>query len=241
MKSDQIPSVTEEEDMMRYIMERSAYHYDPDRQDYRFDTVQGLGQFSGDWSDEVETLINTSSPCTLANRGKGWTGNFPKIMRNPEAQDYVRRWYEDNTVLNYDKTQLTNKSNIIGPKIEKMISMFKLDSPWMFGVHVQKTGQMFPYHLDYFPKNSHFHEVKDVIRVMIMLTDWTPGQFMGYGNHTYQNWKAGDFHLFNHEHTPHFTANASYVPRVNLILTGIRTKETIEFFDYAKSVKTIPI
>jgi len=245
MNSNQKPVLTEEENMMEFVLNQSSYHFDPDRQDYSFDTVHGLGRFVGDWTDEVEHLIETSRPITLASRGY-WGGKYPPIVRkpgDPNNNDYVREWYDKHCPpsFNYDTTVVSNKSTDIGPKIRKMIDMFKLGAPYTYGVHVQKTGQMFPYHIDYFPKNTYFYGLKNVIRFNIMLTDWHPGQFYGFGNHVYTRWKAGDFSTFNYLNTPHFSANACYQPKVNLLLTGIRTQETLDFFDYARSVKEIEI
>jgi len=74
-----------------------------------------------------------------------------------------------------------------------------------------------------------------------LLTDWTPGHWFGYGNYTYTGWKAGEFHTFDLDNTPHYTANASYVPRVSLMITGIRTPATEDFLWEASRNKTIKI
>ena len=42
----------------------------------------------------------------------------------------------------------------------------------------------------------------------------------------YQQWHAGDFHIFDWPNVPHATANASQHSRITLQITGLRTAET---------------
>jgi len=64
-----------------------------------------------------------------------------------------------------------------------------------------------------------------VIRIMVMLEDWEPGQFIMYGNKMFDRWKKGDIHKFDWMNIPHATANASLHPRPMLVITGVKTKE----------------
>ena len=78
------------------------------------------------------------------------------------------------------------------------------------------------YDLDEDPNN--------VLRIMVMLDDYVPGQFLIYGSQYFHNWKSGDIHYFDWKNIPHATANASLYPRPMLVLTGVmsdRTKELI--------------
>jgi len=66
----------------------------------------------------------------------------------------------------------------------------------------------------------------NVIRIMVMLQDWEPGQFLMYGNQMFDRWRAGDIHTFDWQNLPHATANASLTPRPMLVVTGVKTQET---------------
>jgi hypothetical protein len=98
----------------------------------------------------------------------------------------------------------------------------------MARIHVQHPGQVWNLHLDklekWCPENP-----GSVVRYMIALTEWQPGQFWGYGNYNYSGWRMGEVTSFDWQNIPHCTANAGHHPRVTLQLTGIRTQETTLF------------
>ena len=224
----------------------SAYHFTPGRTDNRFDTIIGLGQFEGDWTRELKEVIRQSHPATLATRGKTSRGEMPlppELKEGQRTNQEIEKEFFDTTTLDYNRYPIINKSLGVGPVLMKMIRAFKLAAPWNYTVHVQHTGQVFPYHFDYFHNSNAFLEVpqEKIIRVMIMLTDWEPGHMMGYGSFQHTNWQAGDFHTFYHDQVPHYSANAAYTPRVNIMLTGIRTEETEQFFWKARTSKTIKV
>ena len=68
----------------------------------------------------------------------------------------------------------------------------------------------------------------NVIRIMVRLQDWEPGQFLMYGNEQFDRWRAGDIHKFDWQNIPHATANASNKPRPMLVITGVMTDTTRE-------------
>jgi hypothetical protein len=70
--------------------------------------------------------------------------------------------------------------------------------------------------------------------VFVQLTDWQPGQFWEYGNHHWNQWRAGDVSTFDWANMPHSTANAGHHPRVTLQLTGVKTKKTEVFLKTLK-------
>jgi len=99
--------------------------------------------------------------------------------------------------------------------------------------HTQHTGQVFNYHIDGLSswcvnKNSAWPDIpKDrLIRFIVMLDDWQPGQFYIYGNCMYDRWKAGEIHWFDWQNIPHATANASHHARHTLQISGVRTELT---------------
>jgi hypothetical protein len=226
----------------------SAYHFDKNRMDPRFDSAVGLGNFSGDWDDEVENAIANCQPVSMAIRGNNITTKYSESdyhkgtpIKNTQY-DYEKEFF-DKVNVDYDNYTVLTKTAEFGPKMQKMIDMFCFGEPYWHTLHCQLTGQVFPYHIDVFHRRSKIAHIdpSKILRVVVMLRDWEPGHFYGYGNYNYQGWKAGDFHTFNHADTPHYTANASYKPRVLLLLTGVKTQATEEFLWRARSTPSIEI
>lgn len=111
------------------------------------------------------------------------------------------------------------------PKLKPIIDFFALEQ-CMPRLHVQRTGQVFNRHIDKIGNIWPDEPASRVVRIVVMLQDWEPGQFYQYGNLMYEDWKAGDVHWFDWQNVPHCTANASNQARVNLQLTGLRTPTT---------------
>ena len=226
----------------------SAYHFDKTRMDPRYDTVVGLGSFSGDWSDEVADMVERATPVSMAIRGNNVQTKYhdPDYHKGTPVKNikygFEKEFFEK-TDMDYDNYKILNKTAEWGPKCQKMIDAFCFADPQWHTVHVQMIGQVFPYHIDVFHRRNTIAEVDPslILRVMVMLTDWEPGHFYGYGNYNYSGWKAGDFHTFSHKDTPHYTANANFKPRVSMLLTGIKTPETEKFLYKARTTATIPI
>ncbi len=107
-------------------------------------------------------------------------------------------------------------------------------------VHVQFPGEVLTLHID---KLDVYRDVpaEDIMRVVVMLTDWEPGHFYQYGNYTYRGWRAGDIHTFAWRHVPHCTANGSLIPRVSFQTTGIITDRTREFLREAAQQPAIQL
>jgi hypothetical protein len=230
----------------------SAYHFDNDRIDPRFDAAIGLGRFSGDWSDEVEEIVSRALPVSMAVRGNVKQTKYHEESYNGPDADHgqfkngkyeFEKQFFDKTDVDYDKYQIITKTAEWGPKVQKMIDCFAFANPQWHTVHVQRTGQVFPYHIDVFHRRNTIADLdpSKVLRVMVMLNDWQPGMWFGYGNYTYTHWKAGDFHTFSHKDTPHYTANASFTPRVSALLTGVVTPETEAFLYKARTTVSIAI
>lgn len=92
-------------------------------------------------------------------------------------------------------------------------------------VHVQMPGQMFPWHVDKLQHRNPANPSK-MLRMIVNLQDYEPGQLMVYGNSVLTQWKAGDIHCFDTNNIPHATANMSRTPRSIFVITGVRTAET---------------
>ena len=232
------------------IKTAKGYHFDNNQWDHRYDTATVLGRFEGDWKDEVADLVAKSKPLTFHTRGdedyveynppRPFTTKKQGPFKDAES-DWFKRVGFGEGYYNYDIINKTNPQ--ASSTVQKMVDRFCFETPIASTVHVQLTGQCFPWHVDIFQHRYNFKKADHsrLIRIHVMLTDWQPGHWFGYGNYTYTGWKAGDFHTFNVDNVPHYTANASYHPRVSLMVTGVRTEATDKFLWEAIQNKTVKL
>lgn len=205
---------------------KSKYHFNTNKLDYRYDTIVYLGKFIGDWQNQIEHIIKTSKPATWETRGYKGEGKFiPQPELEKEEYDLIRVGIDPKTII-------THLNWGIPAIFKKMSDCFMLDD-CMERIHVQMPGEVWNLHIDKLQKWNP-NNPNSVIRIMIQLTDWQPGQFWEYGNYHHHGWKAGEVTTFDWQNVPHCTANAGYHPRVTLQLTGIRTTQTEIFLQRLK-------
>ena len=206
----------------------SAYHFRRDVHDPRWDQPIGLGHIIPMWTKDVYSIIDQSKQATWATRGyKGEGVEVPPADLAAEEYDLTRSGADKDLVV-------SNLSWQLPPSLEKLQELFALQD-CMARIHVQLPGQVWTRHIDKLQKWCP-DDPSQVMRVMIQLTDWEPGQFWEYGNHSYRSWRAGDVTTFDWANVPHCTANAGHDPRVTLQLTGVITNETKEFLKALRSV-----
>lgn len=203
------------------LVEKSTYHFDPKRIDRQEDVIITLGHITPDWADELQQILADAKPANWETRGFKGEGVFvPKPELEDEEYDLERVGIDPKVVI----TDLAWK---LGPKLKAISDSFGLED-CMERIHVQKPGQLWHLHIDklykWFPEDP-----DKVMRVFIQLTDWQPGQFWEYGNHHWNQWRAGSVTTFDWQNLPHSTANAGFHPRVTLQLTGIKTAKTYDF------------
>lgn len=91
-----------------------------------------------------------------------------------------------------------------------------------FGISFHKfnPGQYFPDHVDIYGKyREKFNvEIKNIIRILVYLEDWYPGQINTMEDLMSSNWKAGDWIGWTGE-TRHGAANFGDHPRYALTIT----------------------
>ena len=51
-----------------YTKRLSSYHFDANEYDPRWDQIQGVGRFEGDWANELVEVIGTAQPATWRTR-----------------------------------------------------------------------------------------------------------------------------------------------------------------------------
>lgn len=226
-KRNSKPSDDPEVSNYAFTRSRSVYHFDTKDHDFRFDNVVGLGRFTGDWAAAIETTIERSRPRTA------YTANDQFNL----GYDLARAGADPNiSMFNVDLE--------LEPVFERMVNLFALDR-MLARVNVQLTGQVCTCHIDKLDKinNGIWSEFDqdDQKQIFIMLTDYQQGHFLQMGNRPITHWRAGDFFDFPHRHVPHYTANASFYPRVMIQLTGIATKQTQQFLRQARYQASIPV
>jgi hypothetical protein len=221
---------------------RSSYHFRTDIIDPRWDTVLGLGRFSGDWSTELKEAMETAIPVNIHTRRNYWK-NRPMHQGNSNESGVKLNNAEYNDckmIGGDDQRTIFRVQHDLHPVFQKMVDLIGLDDGES-RLNVQYPTECFLGHVDRFDHNYPGVPLDELIRIGIMLTDWQQGHFFQFGNFPYQQWRAGDIHTFEYKHVPHYTANCGITPRVTLFTTGIITKKTREFLKMAKEVSAIEI
>lgn len=201
--------------------EKSTYHFDPAQVDARDHVIVLLGHIEPDWQDELEQILFESQPATWETRGfKGQGMDIPRPELAEEEYDLERVGVDPKVII-------TDLSWQLGPQLQAISDAFGL-ADCMNRIHVQRPGQMWNLHIDKLYKWA--PDAPDsVMRFFVQLTDWQPGQFWEYGNHHWNQWRAGSVTTFDWQNIPHCTANAGHHARVTLQITGVVTAKTNDF------------
>jgi len=200
---------------------RSNYHFDPEKKDNPQDVVTYLGRIAPTWHNDLADIVANSQPATWATRGyKGEGVEAPAEELESEEYDLTSHGMSADLAITHLNWRLP-------ASLQDISDAFGLDK-CMARIHVQQPGEVWNLHIDKLYKWAP-QAPESVIRIMIQLTDWQPGQFWEYGNYHYNQWRAGDVTTFDWQNIPHSTANAGYDSRVTLQLTGIQTEKTQAF------------
>jgi hypothetical protein len=206
--------------------QRSDYHFNPGIKDNPMDCFKHLGFVTPTWQADLADIIANSKPATWATRGYKGEG----IEAPPD--ELVGEEYDLTSNGMSKDLPITHLNWKIPASLQTLSDSFGLDK-CMNRIHVQQPGELWNLHIDKLNKWAPDTPEK-ILRVMIQLTDWCPGQFWEFGNYHWNQWRAGDIVTFDWENMPHSTANAGYDPRVTFQLTGIRTEKTEQFLQQLK-------
>ena len=203
---------------------KSNYHFDSRVKDISDDVVTRLGHIRPTWTNDLADIVDNAKPATWATRGyKGEGVEAPPEELEKEEYDLTSNGMSKDLPITHLNWRLPES-------LQKLSDDFGLKD-CMNRIHVQMPGEVWNLHLDklykWAPDNP-----SSVMRIMIQLTDWQPGQFWQYGNYNYHHWSAGDVTTFDWVNIPHCTANAGFHARVTFQLTGIRTERTQAMLDY---------
>ena len=203
---------------------KSDYHFNPSVKDIPSYAMQYLGSIIPTWDNDLKDIVSNAKPATWATRGyKGEGIEAPPEELEKEEYDMKKVGIPTDMIITHMNWKLPES-------LQRISDSFGLEK-CMNRIHIQLPGELWNLHIDklykWAPENP-----DSVMRIMIQLTDWKPGQFWEYGNYHYNQWKAGDVTTFDWQNMPHSTANAGYHPRVTFQLTGIKTAKTQEMLDW---------
>jgi hypothetical protein len=201
--------------------QKSNYHFDSKRIDQPAEVMTYLGQLEPTWTNDLTDIVANARPATWATRGyKGEGIEAPREDLDAEEYDLTSHGMSKHLPI-------THLNWRIPESLQRISDAFAL-ADCMGRIHVQQPGEVWNLHIDKLQKWDPDHP-EQVMRIMIQLTDWQPGQFWSYGNYNYSQWRAGDVTTFDWANIPHSTANAGFDPRVTFQLTGIRTAATMDY------------
>jgi hypothetical protein len=199
----------------------STYHFDPKKKDRFEDVIAHLGHIEPTWLADIDNIVANSKPATWETRGYKGEGVLPP------REDLVAEEYDLERVGADPKMTITHLNWNMPESLKKISRQFGL-ADCMERIHVQLPGEVWNLHMDKLQKWNP-EDPSRVMRIFVQLTDWQPGQFWEYGNHHWNQWRAGDVSTFDWANMPHSTANAGHHPRVTLQLTGVITDRTQDF------------
>lgn len=200
---------------------KSTYHFDNKRVDPAQDRVIVLGHIEPTWLEDVESIVAGAAPVTWATRGY----KSQDIQSPPE--ELVKEEYDLEQFGYGADYEITHLNWTIPESLIKISNDIGLQD-CMSRIHVQQPGEVWNLHLDKLQKWCP-EDPSRVMRIMIQLTDWHPGQFWEYGNYHHKGWRAGEVTTFDWANLPHSTANAGHYARVTLQLTGVVTEQTQQY------------
>ena len=205
----------------------SNYHFDKWKFDEEGDWFDVLGRFELDPNmqniltkmEEESKKIGWHDLTTMAVH-PGFPGGQSPLH---DLEEYDRRA----SGIQGEFTQIVPEQSMFEiEEIQKLATYWKLKR-LRTRIHVQMPGQTFIQHIDKLWHRNPADPTK-VLRIMVALQDYEPGQIITYGNAVYTRWRAGDISTFDTHNVPHASVNLSKSPRPFLVITGIRTDETDE-------------
>lgn len=164
-------------------------------------SLQILGRFEGLWDGEVDDAVRNAKKICYHDRGG-------------DHNDYLYLVYNLN---NYPV--LDSMATKMGFEIKKYKAQIQMQLPGcLMSVHVDpkwKWDLMYPGYQN------------RCVQVLIMLTDWEPGQLLGFDNKILTNWDKGDIIYCDYLTTYHYTANCSAARRPLLQISGVANQNLL--------------
>jgi len=108
---------------------------------------------------------------------------------------------------------------------EYVFSFFSELNNLVSAVNLFKPASYLPYHSDSYTRYKELFNIttETIVRSVIMLEDWEPGQIILIKDQSFSGWKSGDCFSWEND-TPHSFYNMSLVDRYALQITGNMVK-----------------
>lgn len=223
---------------------RSNWHFDT-KADPQEETYKVICKFDGEWQAGIQRALSRAKEHTIGNYRKRGQSLQDKNLHDGEMLDIQRASGRDDVSCMYYDTLI----NLAGFKDDgtenwkidnhpdyniffKMLKSIGMYDVHMSRVHIQRLGQVTPFHIDQQMRYArpHWRERwlaagadKDPLklrRVLIALNDWDYGHVWQFGNSYYQGYSAGECVVYDWCNMPHAASNMGYTPRITLQATG---------------------
>ena len=212
------------------------WHFDKFRKDAEGEYVKIVGQFLGDWEQDIitareigvqEQAYNEQDYGHAANAKSD--GHVDEDAENPYGRPDAKMFAK----FVFNKTDAC-------PVFNRIVDVLQLNTEKKL---TKKFNDQFPnhqlmWHIDNLPGNPRKERVidnpdfkyqePDKLRFLIMLEDWEPGQIIQFGNRVYTQWERGTAWAWEWSTLPHLTWNGSWRKRPALQITGSATEKTWE-------------
>lgn len=241
-------SILEEPNIWKNFKKSSTWHYDP-KGDTREQTYNILCKFKGDWSEAINlSLENCVEHAVRHDGGEIRTAESDILISSEEVDLMNASGKSDVSILYYNEIynleyfddngneRVVKNNHPAYAPLFKMIEAVGMYDLHLARVHIQRLGQISPFHLDLqmsydlqydtpdWKKRYRDHGAdKDPLklrRMFIQLLPWDYGHIWQFGNTVYQGYDAGECLTFDWQNMPHATANMGWTPRINLQATG---------------------
>jgi len=214
---------------------KTPWHFDNFKVDKEGEYVKIVGQFQGDWDDDVRNarLMGLSTK-RYNKQAYGHSAN--KASLNHEMEDAENLYGQPDAPI-FERVHIDKHLDKL-PVFKSIINSVHLDTTkkFTFKFHDQMPNQQLMWHIDNLPGNPRKERVidnpefkyqhPDKVRFLILLNDWEPGQIIQFGSIVYTQWKEGTAIAWEWSTLPHVTWNGSWERRPALQLTGYATEAT---------------
>lgn len=224
---------------------RSTWHFDTKRDPNSEQPFNVICTFKGDWEEGIKRAVKRAEEHTIGNYRKRnqslqdknlHDGELLDVKRASGREDVSAMYYD--TIYNlkgFDKDGNEDWKIDTHPAYVPFFNMFKAIGMYdvhMSRVHIQRLGQVTPFHIDQQMRYARDHwrerwlkagadkNPLKLRRVLIALNDWDYGHVWQFGNTYYQGYSAGECVVYDWCNMPHATANMGYTPRITLQATG---------------------
>ena len=211
------------------------WHFDKWKTDEEGDYVKIVGQFVGDWTKDIDTARDIGLTVKEYNK-QSYESAANKPSENHATEDSENPYGTPGAPI-FSKMHIDQNVGKM-PVFEEIIDFLKFDKTKQLvqKFNDQNPNQQLMWHVDNLPGNPRkeriignpdfMYQDSDVVRFLIMLEDWEPGQILQFGTIVYTQWKAGTAIAWEWSTLPHLTWNGSWSRRPVLQITGSASEDT---------------